>query len=222
MTERTIAFIPAYNEAARVAAVVAKTRPLVNEVVVIDDGSTDDTSAVARAAGATVLRHAQNRGKGVAIATALEFFGKSDAEFAVFLDADGQHDADEIPRLVETAQATGACIVVGSRMNDTIGMPLMRRLTNRFTSWLTGYLAQQRIPDSQCGFRLLRRAVLADLRLTTGSFETETEMLIQAARAGHKLASVPIRTIYREGRHSRIRPCRDTIRFIQLAVRYWR
>jgi glycosyltransferase involved in cell wall biosynthesis len=168
------------------------------------------------------LRHAQNRGKGVAIATALEFFGKSDAEFAVFLDADGQHDAAEIPRLVETAQATGAGIVVGTRMQETVGMPLVRRLTNRFTSWVTGRLAQQRIPDSQCGFRLLRRTVLADLHLSTGHFETETEMLIQAGRAGHKLASVPIRTIYREGRCSRIRPWRDTLRFIELAVRYWR
>ena len=222
MTERTIALIPAYNEAARVAAVVAKTRPLVSEVVVIDDGSTDDTAAVARAAGATVLRHAQNRGKGAAIATALEFFGKSNAEFAVFLDADGQHDAAEIPHLVDMAQTTGAGIVVGSRMHDTVGMPLVRRLTNRFTSWLTGHLARQRIPDSQCGFRLLRRAVLADLRLTTGGFETETEMLIQAGRAGCKLASVPIRTIYRKGRHSRIRPFRDGVRFIELAVRYWR
>ena len=107
-------------------------------------------------------------------------------------------------------------------MHDTVGMPLVRRLTNRFTSWLTGRLAQQRIPDSQCGFRLLRRTVVADLRLTTGGFETETEMLIQAARAGHKLASVPIRTIYREGRHSRIRPCRDAVRFIKLAARFWR
>jgi len=222
MTERTIAIIPAYNEAARVTAVVAKALPLVSEVVVIDDGSTDNTAAIAQAAGATVLRHEQNRGKGAAIATALEFFGKSNAEFAVFLDADGQHDAAEIPHLVETAQATGAGIMVGTRMHDTASMPLVRRLTNRFTSWLTGRLAHQRIPDSQCGFRLLRRSVLADLRLTTSGFETETEMLIQAGRAGHKLASVPIRTIYREGRHSRIRPLRDTLKFIKLAGRYWR
>jgi glycosyltransferase involved in cell wall biosynthesis len=222
MTERIIAFVPAYNEAARLAPVVTKARPLVSDVVVIDDGSTDDTAAVAHAAGATVLRHAQNRGKGAAIVTALELFEKSDAEFAVFLDADGQHDAAEIPRFVETAQATRAVIVVGTRMRDTACMPLVRRLTNRFTSWLTGRCARQWIPDSQCGFRLLRRNVLADLRLTTSGFETETETLIQAGRAGHKLVSIPIRTIYREGRRSRIRPWRDTARFIKLVARYWR
>ncbi|MGD0016119.1 MAG: glycosyltransferase family 2 protein [Verrucomicrobiia bacterium] len=222
MTERTIALIPAYNEAVRLAAVVTKARPLVSEVVVIDDGSTDDTAAVARGVGATVLRNAHNRGKGAAIATALEFFGKSDAEFAVFLDADGQHDAAEIPRFIETAQATGAVIVVGSRMRDTVCMPLMRRLANWFTTWMTARLARQRIPDSQCGFRLLRRTVLVDLHLTTTHFETETEMLIQAGRAGHKLTSVPIRTIYQQGRHSRIRPCSDTVRFIKLVARHWR
>ena len=222
MTEQTIALIPAYNEAAHVGAVVMKARPLVSEVVVIDDGSTDGTEAVARAAGATVLRHAQNRGKGAAIVTALEFFSKSNTEFAVLLDADGQHDASDIPRFVETAQATGAGIVVGSRMRDTVGMPLVRRLTNRFTSWLTGRLAVQRIHDSQCGFRLLRRAVLGDLRLTTTCFETETEMLIQAGRAGHKLVSIPIRTIYQKGRHSRIRPWRDTVKFFKLVARYRR
>ncbi len=221
MTERTIAIIPAYNEAAPVAAVVVKARPLVYEVAVVDDGSTDDTAAVARAAGATVLRHTQNRGKGAAIATGLEFFGKSDAEFAVFLDADGQHDAAEIPHFVTTAQATGASIVIGTRMRDAVGMPLVRHLTNLFTSWLAGRLARQPIPDSQCGFRLLRRAVLADMRLTTKGFETETEMLIQAGRAGHKLVSVPIRTIYREGRHSRIRPWHDGVRFFKLVARYW-
>lgn len=220
MSERVIALIPAFNEASRVGEVVSRARPFVSEVIVVDDGSTDRTSAVAEAAGATVLRHPSNRGKGAAIATALEFFGRSDAEFAVFLDADGQHDPAEIPKFVETARQSGAGVVVGTRMNDTRAMPVVRLLTNRFTSWLTSKLARQSIPDSQCGYRLLRRNVLADLNLTSSRFDTETEMLIQASRAGHRIVSAPICTIY-AGQSSHIHPLRDTIRFFKLVGKYW-
>jgi glycosyltransferase involved in cell wall biosynthesis len=221
MSEQIIALVPAFNEAHSVADVVTRARPHVEKVVVIDDGSIDQTAQVAEAAGATVLRHEINRGKGAAIVTALSFFGESSAEFAVLLDADGQHDPAEIPRFVEAARQTGAAIVVGTRMADTRDMPLVRLLTNRFASWVTGKLARQWIPDSQCGYRLLRRSVLKDLQFSTARFETETEMLIQAGRAGHKIANVPIRTIYAEGRASRIRPLRDTVRFFKLVGRYW-
>ena len=221
MVERVIALIPAYNEAARVGAVVARARAEVNEVVVVDDGSNDETTATAREAGATVLRHEKNRGKGAAIATALEHFGRSDAEMAVLLDADGQHEPAEIRKLVQAAETEGAALVVGSRMGDVREMPKVRLWTNQFTSWVASKLARQRIPDSQCGFRLLRRVVLKDLKLSTARFETETEMLIQAGRAGHRIASVPIQTIYEDGRASRIRPFRDTVRFAVLVVRYW-
>jgi glycosyltransferase involved in cell wall biosynthesis len=218
-----IAFIPAYNEAARIAEVVAHTRRRVDEVVVIDDGSTDNTGTIAEQAGASVRRHEQNRGKGSAIVTSLDYFGRSDAEFAVFLDADGQHDPEEIPKFVEAARAMNADVVVGTRMTETQAMPLVRRLTNRFTSWVTSRLARQTIPDSQCGFRLIRRLVLPDLELSSSHFETETEMLIQAGRAGHKIVSVPIRTIYGNAdRASHIHPLRDTIRFFRLAAKYWK
>jgi glycosyltransferase involved in cell wall biosynthesis len=213
--------IPAYNEAARVGEVVAVARRHVAEVVVVDDGSTDETVAAAEKAGAKVLRHPQNRGKGATIATALDYFGRSDTELAVLLDADGQHDPSEIGKFVDAAEKERADIVVGTRMGDVRGMPRVRLWTNRFTSRVTSKLAGQRIPDSQCGFRLLRRAVLKDLKLSTARFETETEMLIQAGRAGHKIVSVPIRTIYEPGRTSRIHPWRDTVRFFKLVGKYW-
>ncbi len=220
MSERVIALMPAFNEADHVAGVVTQTRAHVDEVLVVDDGSRDQTAALAEAAGATVLRHPFNRGKGAAIVTALQFFAGSDAEFAVLLDADGQHDPAEIPRLVQAARESGADLVIGTRMGRRQDMPLLRWLTNRFTSWITGKLARQIIPDSQCGFRVLRRAVLADLSLAEGRFETETEMLIQAGRAGHKIVSVPVRTIYGD-QSSHIRPLRDTARFFNLVGKYW-
>ena len=92
----------------------------------------------------------------------------------MLLDADGQHDPAEIPKFIEAAQREHADVVVGNRMTDTRDMPLVRKLTNQFTSWITGRLARQRIPDSQCGYRLLRRNVLEDLQFSTARFETET------------------------------------------------
>jgi glycosyltransferase involved in cell wall biosynthesis len=221
MSSRLIALIPAYNEAERIGNVVATARQRVDEVVVIDDGSTDGTVAIAEQAGAKVLRHQQNRGKGAAIATALDYFGRSDAEMAIFLDADGQHDPTEIGKFIGATGREGADIVVGTRMGDVRLMPRVRLWTNQFTSWVTSKLAGQRIPDSQCGYRLLQRTVLKDLKPSTARFETETEMLIQAGRAGHKIVSVPIRTIYECGRASRIHPWRDTMRFFKLVWKYW-
>ena len=221
MSEQVIALIPAFNETTHIADVVTRTRQQVHEVVVIDDGSSDDTAAVAGQAGATVLRHAENKGKGGAILTGLEFFRQSGAEYAIFLDADGQHDPAEIPQFLEAARTTGVGMVVGTRMQHTHDMPWLRRFANWFTSYITSRIAQQRVPDSQCGYRLIRRTVLGDFQLSTAHFETETEMLIQTGRAGHKIVSVPIRTIYEHGRHSHIRPGRDTVRFFKLIRKYY-
>jgi glycosyltransferase involved in cell wall biosynthesis len=221
MSKRALALIPAYNEARRILPVIRATQPHVSEVVVIDDGSSDDTAAVAEMAGARVLRHAGNRGKGAAIVTGLQHLAESGADYAIFLDADGQHDPAEMPSFLSAARETGAGIVIGNRMQHTEQMPWLRRTANRLTSWVTGRLARQPVPDSQCGYRLVHRAVLPALHLATSHFETETEMLIQAGRAGHRIASVPVKTIYFAGRSSRIRPWRDTLRFCQLAWRAW-
>ena len=221
MNERALALIPAFNEAGPIVDVIRRAQPHVREVVVIDDGSTDATSAVARAAGATVLRHDVNRGKGAAIITGLDYLRQSSAQCGVFIDADGQHDPEALPAFLALAEQTGAGIVIGSRMTDTHSMPALRLWTNRFMSWLTGKLARQVIPDSQCGYRLLTRTILPDLHLATARFETETEMLIQAGRAGHKIVSVPIRTIYLPGRVSRIQPAGDGVRFFKLVGKYW-
>ena len=218
-----IAFIPAYNEAARIGEVVAQTCRYVDEVIVIDDGSSDDTAAVAERAGAKVIRHELNRGKGSAIVTGLAYFRRAEAEFAVLLDADGQHDPGEIPKFIDAARTLNADVVVGTRMSETRGMPLVRRLTNRFTSWVTSQMVRQTIPDSQCGFRLIRRSVLPHLELGSSHFEIETEVLIQAARGGHKIVDVPIRTIYgNAARASHIHPLRDTMRFFSLVAKYRR
>lgn len=215
-----LAVIPAYNEAATIADVVRRAHGHVPHVVVVDDGSSDNTGDVARQAGATIVRHPCNRGKGAAILTGLQCLKDSRFDGAIFLDADGQHDPAEIPQFCAAAQASDVGIIIGNRMTHTTGMPWLRLWTNRVTSFITSQLAGQTIPDSQCGYRLIHRRVLPVLRLSTKHFETETEILIQTGRAGLRIVSVPIRTIYLPGRHSHIRPVRDTIRFIRLAVRY--
>jgi len=217
------ALIPAWNEAASVGGVVAAVRPWVDAVLVVDDGSADATAARAEAAGARVIRHAVNRGKGAALWSGLQdafVSARPGPGWIVVVDADGQHDPGDIPRLVDAARRTGARIVVGTRMDEPAGMPWIRYLTNRYTSWRVSRLAGQPIPDSQCGYRLIHRSLMAAWQPQTQNFDTESEMLIVAARAGLRLASAPVRTIYVEsGRRSRIHPVRDTIRFFAMLRR---
>lgn len=221
MKPTVVALIPCYREAARIGDVVRRARPHVDAVVVVDDGSPDATAEEARRAGAVVLRHERNQGKGAAIRTAIAHAQQQGFDLLVFLDGDGQHDPSEIPKFVEAQRASGAAIVVGNRMGDVSRMPLIRKWTNQFTSWLISRLAGQPIPDCQCGYRLLHRSVLTDLRFETRNFDTEPEMLIQAGRRGHRIGSVRVATIYEgQEKQSKIRPGRDTIRFLKLVWKY--
>ncbi len=215
---KVCALIPAYNEAANIARVVRGCAPHVDEVLVVDDGSADETARLAEEAGATVIIHKRNAGKGAAIRTGLSYVRGREFDAVVLLDGDGQHDWSEIPRFVEAAERTGAPVVLGDRMQDVADMPALRRWTNRVTSAIVSRLARQHVPDSQCGFRLLRAEVLADLDLKTANYETESEMLLQAAYAGHRIESLPIKTIYNAA-PSHIHPVRDTWRFIKLVLR---
>jgi len=215
---KVCALIPAYNEAANIARVVRGCAPHVAEVLVVDDGSSDDTARLAEAAGAVVIVHKRNLGKGAAIRTGFNHVRGHDFDAVVLLDGDGQHDPNDVPRFIEAAERTGAEVVLGDRMGDVAKMPALRRWTNRTTSRILSRLARQRISDSQCGFRLLRVDVLADLDLKTANYETESEMLLQAAAAGHRIENLPITTIYNAA-PSHIHPVRDTWRFIKLVLR---
>ena len=213
---RTACVIPALNEAERVAAVVAGCRRLNFPVYVVDDGSTDRTAAVAAEAGAVVVRHEANRGKGAALASGAERAAADGFEAVAFLDADGQHDPGELPALLAAAEA-GADVVVGCRRLDE-KMPLVRRWTNRFTSWVLSRLAGRRLSDTQSGFRVVRLAAWKLARPESGRFAAESEMLVRAARAGLRISEVPVSTIY-AGETSHVRPLRDTWRFFALVSR---
>ena len=214
------AVIPAYQEEKHVGEVAKRARTQVKHVLVVDDGSTDATADHARAAGVDVVVHPQNRGKGESIKTGLRYWLDRGSEYVVLLDADGQHLPEEISRFVDaTASEAGAKIFVGSRMNDTKTMPLLRRMVNRYMSNKISRICGQQIPDTQCGFRMLHRDIIPEVLSGASRFEYETEMLIIASRKGRRIASVPITTIYSD-EVSSINPVRDTLRFFKLMRRY--
>ena len=219
------AVIPAFHEEARIGEVVSAAAAFIDPslIVVVDDGSADGTARVAASAGARVVRHETNRGKGAALRTGFGVFTAGTAARAVLtVDADGQHDLSLVPRFVEAMDEGGLDIVIGSRMDETTGMPAIRRLTNRVTSAVVSARAGARIPDSQSGYRLVSVDLLRRIDLVTSHFETESELLIKGARAGASIGSIPIPTIYGTER-SKIRPGRDTWRFLVLVVRslFW-
>ena len=213
------AIIPAYLEEKHIADVVRRTlRQLVN-VVVVDDGSSDATADAARKAGADVIVHEQNRGKGESIKSGFRYWLEHGATYVVILDGDGQHLPEEIERFLAAASSTGAELLIGTRMNDVREMPLVRRMVNRYMSGKISRLCGQEIPDTQCGFRMVHRDLIPDLLGGADRFDYETEMLIIASRKGCRIASVPISTVYSD-EVSSIHPVRDTIRFFKLMRRY--
>ncbi len=219
---KTAAIIPAYREQQHISDVVRRTRQQLDHVVVIDDGSSDNTTRCAREAGAEVIVHSQNRGKGEAIKTGLRHWLDRQFIHVIILDADGQHLPEEIDRFMATAaQARDRSFFLGNRMNNLTGMPFIRRVVNRYMSNRISRICRQKIPDTQCGFRMLDRQLIPELLDGGNRFDYETEMLIIASRKGYRIESVPITTVYSD-EVSKIHPARDTIRFFKLMRRYQR
>ncbi len=213
------ALIAAFNEEESVAAVVAGVTPYASEVVVVDDGSADRTAERAAAAGAVVLRHEWNRGKGSAIRTGLARALAGPASHVLFIDGDGQHDPTDVPRLVDAAERTGCDLVIAERAFTKGEMPTARFYSNRIGSRILSSFIGSEVADSQSGFRLIRAERLRRLDLTATGYEIETEMLIKLTRAGASLERISIPARY-HGARSKLRSFRDTFRTCMLAVRY--
>jgi len=213
------ALIPAHEEARTIAAVVRGAARHVDKVVVVDDGSSDDTALLAAAAGAEVIHHPQCLGKGCALRTGLERLVDEGFDHVILLDGDFQHLPEETLGFVDRIEAEHPPLIIGER-TDRRCMPFLRKITNAVMSWLISAVCRQRITDSQCGFRSMRADVihLVLAKCDATGFDFESEMLIEASRAGYRIASEPVSTVY-GGEKSSIHPVRDTLRFLALMAR---
>lgn len=211
------AVIPCFNEENTIASLVSALRLHLDFIVVVDDGSTDQTALNAEDAGAVIFRHERNRGKGAALQTGLSQLLKQGFEWAVTLDGDGQHVPADLPAFLQCAGQTAARLVIGNRMHNAEAMPWLRRHVNRWMSRKLSQCAGCRLPDTQSGFRLIDLQTWASLRLSAQHFEVESEMLMAFLTDRHPVEFVPIRTVG-STRKSRIRPVTDSLRW----WKWWR
>jgi glycosyltransferase involved in cell wall biosynthesis len=215
--KKVLALIPAYNEMDRVGRVITMTKAYL-PVLVVDDGSKDETSLVAREAGAEVIRQEPNQGKGAALVNGFKYSLEQGYDAVITLDADGQHDPAEIPLFLAEFEKSGSDLIVGER--DFSKMPFPRNITNRIGTVSFSNAMQQYIPDNQSGYRLHSRRLLEEaLQSSEHGFEFEVEIILRCALKGYPISWVPIKTIYNQKQNSKITPLRHAWRFYRLVAK---
>lgn len=208
-----LALIPAYNEAGHIQAVVRGTLAYL-PVLVVDDGSTDDTAALAQGSGAAVLVQSPNQGKGAALKAGFRRAISESYQAVITLDADGQHDPAEIPLFLNAFRAQGFDLILGER--DFRKIPIVRRISNTIGRATFSWSLGRRVGDNQSGYRLISwRLMQAMLDSSEQGFQFEVEMIVVCVLNGFSLGTVPIRTIY-AGESSHIQPLRHVVEFFQM------
>lgn len=200
-----VAIVPCYNAGDRLRPVAEGVLERLTRLIVVDDGCTDHSIDSVRELPLSVVSLPQNRGKGHALLAGFrEALQDPEMTCICVLDADGQHNPEEIPRLYAAFEETGADLVIGSRVFDGGQVPWRSRFGNKVTVTVTALLLGHRLPDTQCGFRLLSRSFLESIveSVSGGRYETEMEIIVKAIREKRQTISVPISTIYEEGNAS--------------------
>ncbi|HPR42092.1 MAG TPA: glycosyltransferase family 2 protein [Candidatus Methanofastidiosa archaeon] len=192
-----VAIIPAYNEELTIGSIVAKTRNYIDKVIVIDDGSQDATAAIAEANGATVVRSGKNYGKAHALCKGIEMAQSMDCS-VVMLDADGQHNPDDIPKIIEPIVNNEADLVIGSRFinGDNGNIPPYRQFGQKVLNKFTNISANSNITDSQSGFRAINKNVLDKIKIKSNGFNVESDMICHFSTNGLTIKEVPIYVRY--------------------------
>ena len=218
---KTCVLVPAFREEKHIASVVREILDYCPDVIVIDDGSPDETAKVAADAGAVVLTHVRNQGKGAALQTGFDHAKANGFDLAITLDADGQHAPSDIPAFLAAYERTHSPVLVGNRMGDLASMPRLRRFVNRFMSGLLSGVMGQHVPDTQCGYRLYHRSTFPEGPYDAHSlrFAAESEILLRLSLQGRKIGAVAIQTIYGDEK-SKVNPFTDTIRFFRMLHRF--
>lgn len=190
---KIFAVIPAYDEEKNIGSIIRKTKKYADSVIVVDDGSKDNTKRMAEKASATVLRHIVNLGKGAALKTGCDYAVQKGAKFIVVLDADAQHNPDDMPRLIEKLKKYD---IVFSYRKASSEMPFVLRFGNWFISNITTVLYGVSLNDTQCGFRAFSREAYKKIRWNASDYSMESEMISRAGKQKLKYVQIPIQTIY--------------------------
>lgn len=206
--------IPIYNECETIGFIVDSLRRKGFDVYVVNDGSTDESEIIAQDRGAVVISSEHKTGKGASLVRGFDHVRDLGYDGVIAMDGDGQHDIEDIDKILRLAESQPRAIVNGTRMFNAKGMPFVRFMTNKFMSWLISWACGQKISDTQCGFRYISMEILRNIDLCSTGYEIETELLMKACRKQYPVLSVPVRTIY-SSEKSKVRPVRDTIRFFR-------
>lgn len=213
--------IPAYNAGKYLPELfseIAKFSTL-DKVVVINDGSSDNTIKVCEDNNIALVSHKKNKGKGAALRTGFEFCLEKGDDFVITMDADGQHSPEFIPDFIKKYEETRKDIIIGNRLADTSNMPRDRVFSNKTTTFLLSLISGQKLYDSQSGYRLISCKVLQNIDTISDKFDMESEQLVKASRAGYRIDQIPIKTIYDDEGSSSIHRFKDTYRFIKMFFR---
>lgn len=218
---RFCVIIPTYQGEKTLPKLFEKLMKIVpkEDILVVDDGSTDETVEICKKNNIEFISHQKNRGKGFALRTGFRWAIRSDYDAIITIDADLQHPPELIPKFIEELE-NGADLVVGNRMQDIKTMPIERRISNFLSSFFVSLLAGKKFLDSQCGFRAIRRWVIEKSHLYFDRYQMESELLIESARIGANIKFIPIPTIY-NGNESHFNSILDTIRFILFVLFYY-
>jgi glycosyltransferase involved in cell wall biosynthesis len=220
--KKTVIVIPAYNEAATIRELVERCLQLTLPVIVVDDGSTDNTQAVLEGLPVTLLANAQNSGKAATLWYGMQEAIKAGAEQVISIDGDGQHRPEDIPALLETARQHPANMVIAARLKDNDQAPRARLAANRFADFWISWAAGQWIHDTQSGFRLYPAELIGQLDPDTSKergFVFESKVLIDAARRGFPCKVTPISSSYHSNaRASHFRPVADITRIVLMVA----
>jgi glycosyltransferase involved in cell wall biosynthesis len=192
---KILAGMPAFNESKYIGSLILNTKQYVDEVVIIDDGSIDDTSKIASLAGATVVKHPQNKGYGAAILSIFAEAKKRDPDVLIILDADSQHDPREIPNIIKPI-LNGYDVVIGTREIQSAKIPFYRRFGQKVISTSVNILSTEHLSDSECGFRAFSRKAIATLDLKESGMAISAETVAEASRQNLKITQVPVSVSY--------------------------
>ena len=217
--------IPAYNEEKYIGQVIKKCVPYQLDMIVVDDGSGDQTAAIVKQLQLSgkyrliFLKHPKNKGKGAALDTGFQYAVKKDYLGVITLDADAQHDTKEIKHFLQMVKKEKPDLIIGSRFQNTKGMPFIRLATNYFTSWVISALAGKKVEDVQSGFRYISTKVIKNIELKTKRFETEPELILKACWLNYQVKNIPISTLYYKDSVSEVNKLTDTLKFFRLVAK---